>query len=489
MKVLVCVYLFVSLSLSSINPANKTNAQTIENLGYRKQELDELIHSNPSLKGAITGISIRSSSTGNILYEHLGDTRLIPASNLKLFTAAAALSILGEEHTFTTEVHIDGKVKRKVLIGNLYLKGKGDPTLLMNDFEKIANEIRKKGIKVVQGDLVGDDTWFDKIRYSVDLPWSDEQTYYGAQVSALTASPDKDYDSGTALITIKPARFTRLKGKMNISPRNDYVQIENNTKTIPSKKRSNIKMFRDHGSNRIIVTGNIPLKHKPIKETLSVWNPTSYALHLFNQALKNNGIEVKGKIKEGKISSNTTTILVHQSIPLSKLLIPFMKLSNNGHAEVLVKEMGKIVRNKGSWKEGIKVMKKEIETYGVSTGTLVIRDGSGISHINLVPANEITQLLFAIQKEKWFPTYLRALPVGGESERMVGGTLRNRMKAPSLKGKIIAKTGSLTTVSTLSGYIKTKRGETLIFSILLNHLKDEQKGKAIEDEIVSILNH
>ena len=164
-----------------------------------------------------------------------------------------------------------------------------------------------------------------------------------------------------------------------------------------------------------------------------------------------------------------------------------MKLSNNTHAEILLKELWEAGKEQRSFDKGLDVLNERLPACNVDASMTVLRDGSGISPINLVSANQFTLFFDKHSKGKWFNTYVHALPLAGASERMVGGTLRNRLKEPATLEKVRAKTGTLSTVSTLSGYIETQSGKTLAFSILLNHLVDDEKGKDIEDRIVSIL--
>lgn len=465
-------------------PVKTYEAQAVNRLEGLSQKLEPLVKNEPALQGAIAGISVRSAESGEILFEWNGNVRLRPASNMKILTAAAALSTLGEKHRFRTEVITDGQRNGNVLKGNLYLKGKGDPTLLKEDFDHFAKELRRMGIERIQGDIVGDDSWYDDVRLSQDVIWSDETAYYGAQVSALTASPNQEYDAGTVLVEISPGKRIGDKVVVHVTPKNNYIKILNYGITVSPDSASECRIQRDHGSNIIVVQGMIPLKSNKKREWVAVWEPTGYALNLFGSALTEQGIQWTGKVRTEKTPQGAKILLTHKSMPLVELLTPFLKLSNNGHGEILVKEMGKVLKNEGSWERGLEVMVKQLPKFGVNTQKMVIRDGSGISHLNLISANEISNLLFHIQKETWFPPFLNALPVAGKQEKFIGGTLQNRMSVPPLAGNVKAKTGTLTTVSCLSGYIMIRSGERLAFSILLNNLLDEEKGKDFEDRLM-----
>ncbi|WP_191274005.1 D-alanyl-D-alanine carboxypeptidase/D-alanyl-D-alanine endopeptidase [Neobacillus kokaensis] len=474
--------------LTSIVPYTSSPfAEAKESAGGWTQQLDYLLKNQAELQGALAGISVRNAADGKLLYEHQGDIRLRPASNMKLLTAAAALKVLGEDYTFPTELYSDGPVKKKALAGNLYLKGKGDPTLLKADFVKIALSLKERGINKIKGNIIGDDSWYDAVRYSVDLPWSDETTYYGAQISALTASPNSDFDAGTVKLEVKPVDRKGDRPKVEITPDTGYLAVINHAVTVDKDGKKKITVEREHGKNTIVIKGTIPITTKSVTEWAAVWNPTRYALTLFKEALEDQGIKVEGKMKTGLVPDTATLIHIHRSMPLSELVVPFMKLSNNTHAEILTKEMGKVVEGEGSWKTGLTVLKSELSKLGVNPNTMVLRDGSGISHVTSIQANQISQLLYAVQKEKWFPVYLNSLPISGKPKKMTGGSLRYRMKTQGLQGKVLAKTGTLSTVSSLSGYVDTKSGQRLIFSIILNNLLDEEKGKKVEDQMVSII--
>lgn len=462
------------------------NGETMQ-AAYEEQsmarEIQRIVHESPALTGALAGISIRSGDTGEVVYEHDAEIRMRPASNMKLLTAAAALEILGEDHVFQTELYIKGVQVANVLQGDVYLKGKGDPTLLEKDFDALAKALKRHHISYVHGDLIGDDTWYDDEHYSPDIVRSDEQEYYGAAVSALNAAPDEEYDTGTVLLEISPGKRTGKKATVTMQPQTDYVKVINEAKTVPVDGKKKIKVERDHDRNVMTITGTIPEHSVTMKEYMGVVDPTGYALRLFEQSMKKQGIKVSGERKQGKTPEQAKRIATHESMTLPQLLVPFMKLSNNSHAEVLVKEMGKVANGKGSWEDGLEIAESKLELMGMDMESVMMRDGSGISQVNLISANELTHLLYIAQDKTWFPSYVNALPVAGVKEKMLGGTLGNRMEQTAAAGNVRAKTGTISATSTLSGYVTTKSGEGIIFSILLNNFVEDKGIRDIQDKI------
>ena len=312
------------------------------------QKIEEFIQTDPILDGAMVGISVRSGTTGDVLYEHASSKRLRPASNMKLFTAAAALSILGEEHTFTTKLYTNGKKRWKVLHGNVYIKGNGDPTLTKADLDQFAVQLKEKGISLISGDLIADDSHFDQVRYPVDIPWSDEEAGYGAQISALTMAPNQNFDTGTIEIEIAPSNKIGQPAVIKTNPVSDYVTILNKATTVKEGDSEDLFITRHHGTNIIEVNGVIPQESQPYQQLIGVWEPTGYVLDVLNHALKEQGITVLGDLRLGKVPDEATELFYHHSMPLSELIIPFMKYSNNAHAETLVKQLGFVESDEGS---------------------------------------------------------------------------------------------------------------------------------------------
>ncbi|AXI00266.1 D-alanyl-D-alanine carboxypeptidase/D-alanyl-D-alanine-endopeptidase [Sporosarcina sp. PTS2304] len=438
------------------------------------------------MRGVRSSIVVRDAHTNHVVYQYRGDQGVTPASNVKVLTATSALEVLGKDYTFHTDVLTNGTVHNGVLDGHLYLRGTGDPTLLETDLQGLAIQLRAAGIHSVTGHIVADDTWFDTQRLSPGIYKSDESNYYAAQVSALTLSPNKDYDAGTTIVTAAPTKNGK-PAKVTLTPHTNIVKVVNRTRTVPKNQATTVKMNRQYGTNTIVVTGNIPVNAGSKRQWVTVANPTAYTADVFKLALAKQGVKLskEARVTRGKTPAHATMIASKESMSLYYLMMPFMKYSNNAHAEILTKSMGRAVYNEGSWNAGLRVVKETLEKDGINTAGIYLEDGSGMSHKNKVPSEKISQVLFAAQSKDWYKAFERSLPMAGINDRMLGGTLRNRLTSPLVKGKVLAKTGSLNRTDSLSGYVKTKSGQDLIFSILTENVNGSARPDI--DKMVQVI--
>lgn len=366
--------------------------------------------------------------------------------------------------------------------GNLYLKGTGDPTMRAAQYDRLAKAIAAKGITKVKGDLVADDTWFDAKRTPPDWDPSDLPYAYAPQISALTVSPDKEFDLDTINVRVSPgAEGEPVKAEP--IPATGVVKIDNKSTTGKPGSASTLSVSRKNGSNTITVSGSYPADGSAFDNLVTVENPTLYAADVFRRALKAHGVTVAGSTERGRTPSGVTRLTTHRSMPLSRLATPFLKLSNNGIAETLVKAIGKVKAGKGSWPAGLPLVKAYLgRRLGVDTSQVTLTDGSGLSRSNRTTARQISNELLAARTKPWFPTWYDALPIAGQPDEMVGGTLASRMAGTPAAGNVHAKTGSLTGVTALSGYVTDPDGRKLIFSSVFNGYQGASP-KDIEDKI------
>ncbi|MEU4447542.1 D-alanyl-D-alanine carboxypeptidase/D-alanyl-D-alanine-endopeptidase [Actinosynnema sp. NPDC050801] len=438
------------------------------------------IITGPSLDGADVGLVVRHAETGAVVFASEGDRRGQPASNGKLLSSAAALEVLGPDHRFRTTVSAAGRVRAGVLAGDLHLRGTGDPTVLAADYDALAARVAGSGIRVVHGRLVADDTWFDSVRLGTGWAWDDEPYYYNAQISALTVSPDTDYDAGTVIVRVAPAAPGQ-PATVTTEPPTSYVTIANTAVTGPPGSASSVSVERRHGTNVIDVRGAVPAGGAVESEWSTVWEPTGLVTSLFHDALARHGVHVLGGTAAGATPADARVLGEHLSMPLSRLLAPFLKLSNNMHAEILVKTAGRAVFDEGSWSAGLRAMSATLGGLGVDPAALTLRDGSGLSRMDQVAPDQLAALLLAAKRKPWFRTWYEALPVAGVGDRAVGGTLRNRMRGTPAEGNVRAKTGTLTGVSALSGYVTTADGTPLVFAMISNNTLTS--AKPVEDAV------
>ncbi|GGA16670.1 D-alanyl-D-alanine carboxypeptidase/D-alanyl-D-alanine endopeptidase [Psychrobacillus lasiicapitis] len=435
------------------------------------------------LAGADVSITVRDRHSGEMIYDYNGQTTIKPASNMKLLTTAAALNVLGKDYRFNTSLYTTGKLSNGVLKGDVYLKGQGDPTLSIEDLQRFAEELKAKGIQKIDGRIVGDDKWFDNDLLTPGIWVGDESYYYAAPISALTTSPNTDYDSGTIIVEAIGSAVAESPS-IKVTPQIGDLQIVNEAQTVEAGETNTITIERLYQTNKIVISGNLPID-KTKKEWVTVQHPTTHTMTMFQAVLTEAGIEfTKDKVFQAATPKSAQLVAMKQSMPLEQLLIPYMKLSNNGIADILVKTMGKVKNQHGSTKGGLKVLEEYGNSINLNMADWHFKDGSGMSHENSVSSFLVSELLFKVQDEDWFTTYLNSLPVAANADRMVGGTLRTRLKDPLTAGKVFAKTGSLTGVSTLSGYLEASSGQSYIFSVLV---QNKSGASTVIDEIVKVM--
>jgi D-alanyl-D-alanine carboxypeptidase/D-alanyl-D-alanine-endopeptidase (penicillin-binding protein 4) len=471
----ICFFLACSLALfARENAPAEINALSVSGL---QSELAKHV-SQPSFARAAWGVKIVSIDSGKVLFEHAAEKLLKPASNAKLFTGALALDRLDPDSRIRTSAFAKTKPTRAgTLESDLIIYGRGDPSFAArfrdgnyNDLlQPLAKAIAAAGVRVIAGDLVGDETFFTGPPYGSSWTWDDLQYYYGAEISALTVQ-----DNVIDLI-LKPGERAGEPCLIVTKPATEFVQLVNRTVTVSSNSSADISVHRPLGQNIAYITGHLPLLHAGVSDSVTVSKPAGWFLAMLKQALAEQGVQVKGRLRtvawpEHPKSnlSDLAEIAGVNSAPLSELVTKMMKPSQNLYAQLLLLQVGAAVarpQDTNTWTEdlGLRELRDFITKVGISRSEVLLEEGSGLSRGALVSPNALVKLLLHMRRHRHSQLFLDSLPIAG-----VDGTLRNRLRRPGLKENIRAKTGTIRYVNALSGYMQTAAGENLAFAIMLN---------------------
>ena len=481
-----------------------------------KKQIESVL-AQPDLSRGFWGIEITSATTGKVLYSLNADKLFTPASNTKLFTTAAALALIGPDYRFRTTIETNGSLdKYGRLSGDLILVGRGDPTLSGRELpysmrtqresdpvkvlEQLADELTQKGVKYIDGDVVADDSYFAFERYGEgwsqdDLVWAD-----GAPVSALTLNDN------VVFVNILPGTHPGDKAFVSVTPFADYYTIDNRLMTTPAATGRKLYINREPGSTHLTLWGTIPVDDPGANEGLAIEDPAEFAASLLHHLLEVRGVAIYGKQRTrhtelANLSTFTSTVLAssrggddhsltapagplvlaeHQSAPLLQDIQVVNKVSQNLHAEILLRLLGREKGTGGTVQAGLDVLRGFLNNAGISSDDYVFYDGSGLSRQNLVTPHAIVALLRYATTQPWSKDFRDSLPAAG-----VDGSLADRCKDLDPEAHVYAKTGSLGGVKSLSGYAVTAKGEQIAFSILTNNLSTP--GKRINDVIDSIV--
>lgn len=429
---------------------------------------------------ARAGMKIVSLETDGVLYERNSTMLMRPASNMKLLTSSTAIGLLGKDFQFKTAVLADTAMVTDTLAGNLYFKGYGNPDLKSSDLDTLVAQIKSSGIASIRGDILADVSYFDDLYWGEGWMWDDEPYQFEAFITPLSINDN------CVKVTVSPGEQTGDTVLVSIEPKTTYVHLINRAVTVPDSATVPLEVTRlfKERLNTITVDGQIRAASPPREYFLSVWKPELYAAQLLKEALQRSGISVGGNPKTGLTPTSAKQLGFH-TWRFDSMLVNLNKVSDNLSAENTLKTIGAITRGvPGTARDGIEEAKLFLSQFGVDTTKFLMVDGSGVSHYNLLTAEMLVQLLRGVaRRNDLFPLFYESLPIAG-----VDGTLSARMKGTLAERNLRAKTGSISGVSSLSGYVKTLDGETLAFSILMQNFIDSSRSyRDAQDRIGAIL--
>ena len=480
MKQLLLFFLFAAL-IGSIN-----SCSTIERLRRGETPIEQFhntidaILSDSIFTATKCGIKIVSLDNGDVLYERDAKMLLRPASNMKLITAAAALSTLGKNFPLKTEMYWDTLISTGVITGNIYLKGFGDPDFNSAQLAEFLSTLKTRGISKIGGNIVGDARYFDDERWGVGWMWDDEPAGFAAYNSALSINRN------CVEVTVIPANAVGDTAVVVIDPSTQYVSLLNQATTGPDMAALTLEISRKFKErlNVITVKGQIPRGGKTQKQAVSVWGPEMYFLTLVKEELRRQNIAFDGRILLDTIPPSAVLVARHCQ-PIDSMLVFLNKMSDNLSAENTLKILGaESYGAPGTTEHGIATVKRTLNSFAIDTTKFLIVDGSGVSHYDLLTPEILVSLLRGMYARKdIFALYYSSLPNAG-----VDGLLANRMKGTPAQNNLHAKTGTLGGVSALSGYVSTADGEMLAFSIMMqNYIGPGEPFRKAQDAIGALM--
>jgi D-alanyl-D-alanine carboxypeptidase/D-alanyl-D-alanine-endopeptidase (penicillin-binding protein 4) len=441
--------------------------------------------STPELSCANIGILVKEVQTNKTIVEYRSDKALIPGSNFKLITTATALNLLGPDFRFDTPLQFDGHIDQEgILHGNLYIVGRGDPTIGSEDFagvdfiNKWVMAVKKEGIKAVDGRVVADVSAFDKEVVPSNWVWEDMGNYYAAGVYGLSL------DDNLYRLTFRTDSIGTTPTIIAISPNLQPIIFHNYLTASPiNADRSYL-----HGapfSYQRTITGTLPANRATFVVKGDLPNPPLALATLFTNQLNYHGIRVSGLPTDSLPAANgkRTQFYVHYSPDLNSIIDKTNTESNNLFAEHIFKRLALINHPIATRQEATEIVKQFWASHQADTTSLFIEDGSGLSPFDGVTPEFFVHLLIYMRKHNPFGNLLfNSLPIAGQS-----GTLRNFLANTSLDGKVHAKSGSIKRVLCYSGFLEHNNKE-YAFSIMTNSFSGSASNvqKAIEKFLLSL---
>ena len=437
----------------------------------------ETILGNSCLRKQNFGIKIHSLQRNKTLYSVNSNRLFAPASNVKLLTTAMALKRLRPEYRFKTALYATTPVGGETLRGDIFIKGFGDPNLVSEQMWLLVKELKNIPLRKVHGDIIADASFFDNnLRVKTWKKGGVEA--YNAPLGALS------FNFNTVTVHINPGEKPGDRPVVVVDPNIEFIRVDNRARTVSKSKRSRLIVNRiDRGGhNEITISGVVSVNHARETYYLNITRPAYYAASVFKEYLRQEGVEVTGKVRVGFVPEGAYEILSHSSMPLSLILRGLNKFSNNFVAEQILKTIGAdIYGSPGTTLNGLRAMDEYMQSLKYKPEGFSILDGSGLSRQNRLSPDQIVSVFQDMYADLGvYPEFISALGVMGRD-----GNVLKRMNGHNSAERARVKTGTLNSVSALSGYFQSADGERFAFSILMNDLKcSNGQAKRLQDRIV-----
>jgi D-alanyl-D-alanine carboxypeptidase/D-alanyl-D-alanine-endopeptidase (penicillin-binding protein 4) len=462
------------------------------------RELDRLLDTAPFHRNH-WGMVV-TEMDGRVVASRHAERLFMPASNTKLLVAAAAAVLLPPGFTVTTSLYGGGTVVDGTLQGDLVLYGRGDPTLSKRCYavdttragvcqadateplRRLGRQLRKAGVTTIAGDLIGDGSWFEPLFVHPSWEVYDLNWWYAAPVSALGI-----LDNAVSVIHAGGLAIG-APAQIRIEQEIEGVVLDNRTRTVADSEPQTLDYFRPEGTLTIVAEGTVRRSTRATTQYFALPDPNLMTAAIFRRILAEEGVAVSGATRS---TADSLATRAHRlSAPLAEItsrpvedwIFPVQNSSQNLFAEMLLKQLGRQFRGEGSWRAGREVVHRFlVDSVGIDSTQFRQMDGSGLSAQNLVSPMAFAQLLRWMRPHPRYQAFAAGMPRSGQR-----GSLRTRFVGTPLEGRVVAKSGAITSVNSLSGYIERPGQSPLIFSLQANHhaLPSAQVVRQIDSVVV-----
>ncbi len=426
-------------------------------------------------------IHVKNLTTGEDVFAHQPNSRKIPASNAKLWTALTALEVLGANFQYKTEFWIRGTVENGHLKGALLIKGHGDPTITNERLEQIAWDLSHMGIHRID-QIIYDVDYFDEV--SEAAGWAEE------------GSPDRAYAAGVSALSLNynaigvhiQPRFDGAAADVYLVPDSEYGVLMGRVRSGRRMRRLRVHTQRDEEDTIVMISGTAGTRDGGRRIHRRVYTPPKYFVEVLRKRLRAHGVRVGQRVRRSQVKPTDRLLYTSLSKPLSEILVTLNHFSNNLIAETLIKTVSAVeVGVPGTFEGGMRTVRRILQKdVGLDKATFDIGNGSGLNRVNWITPHALTDLIaYVYERRLMQPEWEASLAVAAEK-----GTLRHRMKMGEAAGRVRAKTGTLTGVSVLSGLLKNHKNEILAFSLMMDRYQSKKSVRdiwAIQDRLVETL--